>query len=166
MQDNNIQDEKKQVQIKNKFILNKEKIIIAGLAFVFIIISLGAFWDMYLKNHVCFGDCVHRSEISNQQGQNISSQPTNTTDNSKQPKQQKQDTSTSTDTMKQPKQDNAVVDSKLYASCTAKISDEKVYKTCCDSLTADDSVKKACKKVVDDKVQLSQTQILTQTPKP
>ncbi|MEI7603795.1 MAG: hypothetical protein WCJ19_02140 [bacterium] len=118
--------------VKKTNISKKEKIIIIVLAVIFVGVSLGAFWDLYGKNHVCFGDCVQRSEINN----------TTTPQNTK-----------PTDSTKQSKQDNITVDSSLYAACTSKISDEKEYKTCCDSLTSDDNVKKACKKVVDDKVQ-------------
>ena len=120
------------VQVKHG-LTGKEKAIIIILGHVFIFVLFFATWDIFGKKVFC---------------------PVTTTST--------QQTTVTTNPQPQTGKDNkggnaTKVDSSLYATCTAQISDEKVYKTCCDNLNADDSVKKACKKVVDDKNQPQST---------
>lgn len=107
----------------------KEKIIIAVLSIIFVGVSLGAFWDLYGKQHICIGNCP--------------SVPAQTDRTDRQAPPAPADGSSLRNDNKQAK---AKVDEKLFSSCTEGATENKACKDCCDGLDQDVTVIQACKK--------------------
>jgi len=104
---------------------NKQKIIIYALTLVLVLVSFGAFWDLYAREHICIGNCIKANTPLPSASQASSTTTTSTNGGKQQPK--------------------ANIDTSLYSTCTASIVN-KACKDCCDSLAQDTAVIQACKK--------------------
>lgn len=91
------------------------------------LVSLGAFWDLYGREHICVGNCI-KVETSLP---NASQMPTNVK---------------TTPTKGAKQQPKASVDPTLFSSCNTPGTLNKACKDCCDNLGQDVTVIQACKK--------------------
>lgn len=121
----------------------KQRIILAVLSTLFLVVFIGAFWDIYGRNLFCNCDCGSGLQTQD----NLAPPPrpedgaaTSTVTNSSNPLTEQNDQKQSG----QVKADSNV-DMSLYSQCLENTKDVQASKDCCDCLTGDASVHKACR---------------------
>ena len=104
--------------MEQQSVSKKQKIIISVLAIIFLIVLIGAFWDLYGKNMF-----------------NKTSQTTNTVSITPSP---------TSSANKQPKNSN--VDTSKFTSCMTGITDKQSCKRCCEGLNLEMTLNETCRK--------------------
>lgn len=139
--ENNIQTENNMMNTgeEKKTVGKKEKIILTVLVVVFLVVLVGATWDLYGKkamtNYLC---TALNTEMGN--NQTVTTTPDNTTT----PVNNQNTSATGQNNKPVQKTDNNIAYSS-YSTCLENTKDAPTAKDCCDCLSGDASLHKACR---------------------